>query len=266
MGQATKWHPSAAEGAIFERTPLLAELTRFTIRVPTIQAPAGVLDALDAFAAAHCPVRALGAAPLPVRVSDWRSIRLGRNAFLHDSVPAGWWEEYKAKLRHADDPAVLVARSSLMAFTWTETMQMLEPIGIDRWPYDLGLKYGIRDTLTCAVGRRWIVTYWSRKSMCQLLTPTHRLLLYAAATLVALRMDQLVERDPRWEDKPVRVTPRELAVLRLMSIGRQTSEIAHALGLGEETVRSHLKKAQAKLGVHNRAHAVAEALRQHLIP
>jgi LuxR family quorum sensing-dependent transcriptional regulator len=79
-------------------------------------------------------------------------------------------------------------------------------------------------------------------------------------------MDQLVARDPRWEDKPVRVTPRELAVLRLMSVGRQTSEIAHALGLGEETVRSHLKKAQAKLGVHNRAHAVAEALRQHLIP
>ena len=38
------------------------------------------------------------------------------------------------------------------------------------------------------------------------------------------------------------------------------------LGIGEETVRSHLKKVQAKLGVHNRAHAVAEAIRQHLIP
>ena len=38
------------------------------------------------------------------------------------------------------------------------------------------------------------------------------------------------------------------------------------LGLGEETIRSHLKKAQIKLGVRNRAQAVAEALRQHLIP
>jgi DNA-binding CsgD family transcriptional regulator len=46
--------------------------------------------------------------------------------------------------------------------------------------------------------------------------------------------------------------------------GGQSRDIAEALGLREETVRSHLKKAEAKLGVRNRTHA--EALRQHLIP
>jgi DNA-binding CsgD family transcriptional regulator len=51
-----------------------------------------------------------------------------------------------------------------------------------------------------------------------------------------------------------------------MSMGGQCHEVALALGLGDETVRTHLKKAQAKLGVHNRVHAVAEALRQNLIP
>ena len=45
-----------------------------------------------------------------------------------------------------------------------------------------------------------------------------------------------------------------------------TNEIAKLLGIGEETVRSHLKKVQAKLGVRNRAHAAAEAVRQQLIP
>ena len=59
---------------------------------------------------------------------------------------------------------------------------------------------------------------------------------------------------------------RELSVLRLVSTGSQCHDMAKALGLGEETIRSHLKKAQAKLGVRNRAHAVAEALRQNLIP
>ena len=34
-----------------------------------------------------------------------------------------------------------------------------------------------------------------------------------------------------------------------------------AVGLGEETVRSHFKKAQAKLGTRNRTRTVAEALR-----
>jgi len=49
-------------------------------------------------------------------------------------------------------------------------------------------------------------------------------------------------------------------------MGRRSEEIAEVLGLGEETVRSHLKKAVCKLGVRNRAHAAAEAVRQQLIP
>ena len=62
------------------------------------------------------------------------------------------------------------------------------------------------------------------------------------------------------------LTARELSVLRLLSIGKRTAEIAAHLGLGEETVRSHMKKAQRKLGVTDRTHAVADALRQRLIP
>jgi predicted transcriptional regulator len=54
--------------------------------------------------------------------------------------------------------------------------------------------------------------------------------------------------------------------LRLVSAGAQFREVAEELGLGEETVRSHLKKAQSKLGARNRTQAVAEALRQNLIP
>jgi DNA-binding CsgD family transcriptional regulator len=45
-----------------------------------------------------------------------------------------------------------------------------------------------------------------------------------------------------------------------------SNEIAKRLGIGEETVRSHLKKVQVKLGARNRAHAAAEAMRQQLIP
>ena len=65
---------------------------------------------------------------------------------------------------------------------------------------------------------------------------------------------------------PVRLTPREIAVLRLVSNGAKGHEAAQALGIGEETIRSHLKKAQIKLGARNRAHAACEALRQNLIP
>jgi LuxR family quorum sensing-dependent transcriptional regulator len=93
-----------------------------------------------------------------------------------------------------------------------------------------------------------------------------RIILFAAASFAALRLEQLIAHDPRWLGKKARVTPRELAVLRLVSTGRRTEVIAKAWDMGEETVRSHLKKVQSKLGVRNRAHAAAEAVRQQLIP
>ena len=61
------------------------------------------------------------------------------------------------------------------------------------------------------------------------------------------------------------LTQRELAVLRIASDGKTAKEIASALGLRMETVRSHFKKARTKLGARNRTHAVAVAMRQLLI-
>ena len=43
------------------------------------------------------------------------------------------------------------------------------------------------------------------------------------------------------------LTPRELSVLRWLSLGHRIAEVGEDLGLGEETVRSHIKKAQVKL-------------------
>lgn len=54
-------------------------------------------------------------------------------------------------------------------------------------------------------------------------------------------------------------------MLRHASDGKTAGEIAHVLGLGTETVRSHFKNAQAKLGTRNRTQTVAEAMRQLLI-
>jgi DNA-binding CsgD family transcriptional regulator len=252
--------------ASWVRLPTTPHLTEFTDRIAQARSPSEVLNVLQAFASKFLPLNVLGAARIPLQTSDWRSTRLGRDVFLHASVPDGWWEDYASMAKLEYDPGVMMARSSLMACTWTETMQMLDPIGIDRWPYELSLKYGMRDALTCSVGRRWLVAYWSGQTLSKALTQPFRIILFAAASFVALRLEQLIDHDPRFMGKRARITPRELAVLRLVSTGRQTAEIAKALELGEETVRSHLKKAQDKLRARNRAQAVAEAIRQQLIP
>jgi DNA-binding CsgD family transcriptional regulator len=109
------------------------------------------------------------------------------------------------------------------------------------------------------------VVFWSAKVLRDELTQPMRIILLAVASFAALRLEQLTSDHRRWPAK-VRITPRELAVLRLVSLGKRTDEVAKALGLGEETVRSHLKKVQSKLGVRNRTQAAAEAVRQQLIP
>ena len=255
-----------AAPAVLATPPVMPILAQFTDQVTECKTPGAVLDRLNDLVSHYLPMSVLGAAHIPLKLSDWRSIRLGEEVFLHSSVPEGWWDEYSAMASTEYNPALMIARSCLMAFTWTESMQMLDPIGIDRWPYELALKYGMRDAFICSVGRRWMVCYWSPQVLSNVLTQPLRIILFAAASFAALRLQQLTGPDPRSIGDRTAVTPRELAVLRLVSLGKRSEEVAKLLGIGEETVRSHLKKVQAKLGVHNRAHAVAEAIRQQLIP
>jgi DNA-binding NarL/FixJ family response regulator len=62
-----------------------------------------------------------------------------------------------------------------------------------------------------------------------------------------------------------RLTDRELDVLRSLSHGRSTREIAQDLVVSEETVKSHLTRIYQKLGVGDRTAAVAVALRRGLV-
>src|SRR6516162_7836330 len=239
-------------------------LVAFTDEVVGAATPGTVLDALQTFATC-VPLNVMGAARLPFGVGDWRSLNLNRDIFLHSSVPKKRWSEYAMMARREFDPGIMMARQSIMAFTWTETRRMLDPIGIDQWPYELALKYGIRDILTCPIGRRWSIAYWANKPLGPVLTPPLRILLQAAAGFAALRLEQILEYEPEPDEQSVHLTPRELAVLRLASLGRTTQEAAKLLGIGEETVRSHLKKAQEKLSARNRTHAAAEAIRKQMI-
>src|SRR5215467_13388822 len=177
-------------------TPPTPLLNKFTDHVTRAKTPDGILDGLDDFASKLLPVNVLGVGRIPQRTSDWPSIELGIDVFLHSSAPVGWWNAYAAKAAKGYDPGIMMAKSSLAAYTWTETMQMLEPIGIDRWPYDLALRYGIRDALTCCIGQRWLVAYWSRQVL-RMLTQPLRMLLIAAAGFAALRLEQVIGEDPR---------------------------------------------------------------------
>jgi len=62
-----------------------------------------------------------------------------------------------------------------------------------------------------------------------------------------------------------RLSPREFEVLRMVADGLTTPQIADQLVLGTATIKSHLQTLYDKLGVSDRASAVAAAMRQHIL-
>ena len=60
------------------------------------------------------------------------------------------------------------------------------------------------------------------------------------------------------------LTPRERDVLRHLVQGRSNREIAAALDIGDETVKTHVARVLSKLQVENRAQAIVQALKQGL--
>ncbi|MEA2268886.1 MAG: hypothetical protein QOC64_1496 [Solirubrobacteraceae bacterium] len=87
----------------------------------------------------------------------------------------------------------------------------------------------------------------------------HEALLTAAAghRYISPRLRATLEHSP--------LTERQMEILSRMARGEARPEIARALGVSESTVRSHTKELYKRLGVNERAHAVAVALRDSVI-
>ena len=73
-------------------------------------------------------------------------------------------------------------------------------------------------------------------------------------------------REVRAPESPEALTDRETDVLRLLAVGKANKEIARGLGVGEQTVKSHVSNILAKLGVQSRTQAALHAARLGLVP
>lgn len=65
--------------------------------------------------------------------------------------------------------------------------------------------------------------------------------------------------------RPERLTKREQEVLELLARGRSNKRIAFELGIAEKTVKAHVGRLLAKLGVADRTEAAVKAVREELV-
>jgi len=92
-------------------------------------------------------------------------------------------------------------------------------------------------------------------------------LLAAVHAVVAGRtyIDPSIGRHLARDHNDDELTPREGDVLRHLAVGESNRTIATALGVSEETVKTHVANVLAKLQVENRAQAAVQALKRGLI-
>lgn len=89
---------------------------------------------------------------------------------------------------------------------------------------------------------------------------------HAGATVLEASISQrLALRSIRPASPGIRLSERELDVLRQVARGRSSKEIAGHLGISQRTVEGHLNNVYSKLGVNSRTEAIVLAASRGLI-
>jgi DNA-binding NarL/FixJ family response regulator len=123
---------------------------------------------------------------------------------------------------------------------------------------ELPIVFAMETELPGAVRRAYSQTELSLVSVRDELARVNEALLNAAAgrRYISPRLREVLDGSP--------LTERQVEILDRIARGEGRPEIARALGVSESTVRSHTKELYKRLGVNERAHAVAVALRDRL--
>jgi len=238
---------------------------RFCANAQTYSRPGELLNALQEVTRKH-PQR-LGVVAvwsIPYRSYRHDMSRINRTVYFHPEFPGEeFWANY-VKLAQARDGSTIddYGRTVSHPFTLMEAMRALHLTGSARWYFDMLRDYGVRDGLYCPF-RRWAMLLSSERPLH--LERSDRHVLNMAAGVAVEQMERLVRTPRRRPISALRLTEREIAILRLRSHGKSNVEIAAALAISPVTVRNHLTNAAKKLKANDLPHAVSKAIREGLL-
>lgn len=191
---------------------------------------------------------------------DVDDFRFGEKLSSDTTFPPAFIEAYLAEELGKSDPFVIAAGCATTTVIEADVYARQEPP--QRLAY-LARTFGIHNRTLFPI-RRSDVTYGA-------ITITRDVPFLpgevAFMEAIAEAIHSVVTRPlrDRFAAEQMRLTPGELACLTQASFGLTSDEVAAATGYQTDTVNSYIKAAVKKLGVGNRTHAIAEAIRRKLI-
>ena len=226
------------------------------------QTPAETLNALQN--AVEPVMNVIGAALLTNSRTDLYAD--GHARTWHSSLPARFPREFRALV--AERGADLLAQAALrrpLPFTFTEVMQRFQPVGKDRWIFDLMQDHGIRDGFGCPAGPA-LIGFWSPRVLQGELALNQlvRMQLEANSSVVGYRLQDLMAKKKPM-DEIEQLSPRELAVLRQLASGKRLPEVAEYLSVSVTTARVYLRRVQRKVNAKTPLQAAVRTALRGLI-
>jgi LuxR family quorum sensing-dependent transcriptional regulator len=177
--------------------------------------------------------------------------------------PNGWLDRYFANNYIDHDPVFHHSKTALRPFEWSEARyeKNSKSATVMNEAAEFGFSSGICVPTITASGPVNVAFGGERSEMSReeggML---HLLALYAqhrATELLSGKLKELAEI--------LKLSPRELEVLRWCAEGKTSEKIANSLGISTHTVLTHIGGACRKLGTRSRTAAVAKAIHAGLI-
>ncbi len=143
---------------------------------------------------------------------------------------------------------------------WGTAEALREAIGAPIWPVERASYERSVAAARNHLGERAFATTWAAG---RIIPPGLVLVAQGAATMPPLIPTGQPSTRPA--TSPAGLTKREIEVLRLLTIGLTSTQIAEQLVISLPTVNTHVGSIYTKLGVTSRAAATRYAIERHLV-
>jgi DNA-binding CsgD family transcriptional regulator len=178
--------------------------------------------------------------------------------------PTAWVDEYRRRGFRDIDPVINNLFTQERPLIWSK-LRGRNRSAVHRRFYGCAAEFGLRDGFAfgARLGKASSASFFSCIGGDIAEHKRHQLLLNYIVPHLHVAFSRVVSEPPA--DRP-RLTPRELEVLRWVTLGKSNWEISILLSVSARAVKFHVENAMRKLNVANRAQAVAVALSIGLIP